>query len=210
MPGPMSLQLARCDGEESRSRGNHSSGAETDRPSARVTWRESVSTSTETALASVLTLAVDSNVVIPFVPYLLFVFLYQFSNLFELLAEKSVRLCQQNRIQPELGILLGGLNMDVKWLFRLTAEMKGSPAARHIFLAIEVGTPVSPDAPLADPGVRNYRTGLLRKRALETSSDTECQNRLPMQAGRLTRCSGSTWPDVSPLLALLPAHSFAL
>ena len=28
---------------------------------------------------------------------------------------------------------------------------------------IEVGTPVSPDAPLADPGVRNYRTGLLRK-----------------------------------------------
>ncbi len=30
-------------------------------------------------------------------------------------------------------------------------------------LPIEVGTPVSPDAPLADPGVRNYRRGLLRK-----------------------------------------------
>jgi hypothetical protein len=28
--------------------------------------------------------------------------------------------------------------------------------------SIEVGTPVSPDAPLADPGVRNYRTGLLK------------------------------------------------
>jgi hypothetical protein len=38
------------------------------------------------------------------------------------------------------------------------------PALRsHISWAIEVGTSVSPDAPLADPGVRNYRTGLLRK-----------------------------------------------
>jgi hypothetical protein len=75
---------------------------------------------------------------------------------------------------------------------------------------IEVGTPVSPDAPLADPGVRNYRTGLLRKRAFETSSDTECQSQFPLQAGSVTQWSGSTWPVVSALLALLPAHSFAL
>jgi hypothetical protein len=90
IPGPMNRQLARWAGEESRSRGNHSSGAETIRPSARVTWSESISTSTAMALASVLTLAVVSNVLIPFIPYLLFVLLNQFSNLFELLAEKSV------------------------------------------------------------------------------------------------------------------------
>ncbi len=71
-------------------------------------------------------------------------------------------------------------------------------------LLIEVGTPVSPDAPLADPGVRNYRTGLLRKRAHETNPDTECQNRLPLQAGSLTQLMGSTWPSVSAMLALLP------
>ena len=35
-----------------------------------------------------------------------------------------------------------------------------------------VGTPVSPGTSLADPGVRNYRTELLRKRALETSCGT--------------------------------------
>jgi hypothetical protein len=75
---------------------------------------------------------------------------------------------------------------------------------------IEVGTPVSPDAPLADPGVRNYRTGLLRKRALETSSGTECQNRFPLQAGSGTQWSGSTWPVVSALLALIPARPFAV
>jgi hypothetical protein len=74
------------------------------------------------ALESVLTLAVGSNVLIPFVPYSLFVLLDQFSNLFELLAEKSVGLSQQDRIQPEFGILLGRLNMDMNWLFCLSAE----------------------------------------------------------------------------------------
>jgi hypothetical protein len=66
-----------------------------------------------------------------------------------------------------------------------------------IFLPIEIAKPVSRDAPLTDPGVRNCRTGLLRKRALETSPDTECQNPLPRQAGSVTPWSGSTWPVVS-------------
>lgn len=37
-----------------------------------------------------------------------------------------------------------------------------------VVFEIEVGTPVSPAASLADSGVRNYRTGLIRKRAIES------------------------------------------
>jgi hypothetical protein len=92
IPGPMNLQLARWAGEESLKRGDHSSGAETIRPSARVTWSESRPTSTAMALESVLTLAVGSNVLIPFVPYLVFVLFDQFSNLFDLLADTKPRI----------------------------------------------------------------------------------------------------------------------
>ena len=74
------------------------------------------------ALESVLTLAVGNNVLIPFVTYLLFVLLDQFSNLFELFAEESMGLRQQDWFQPEFGIFLGRLNMDVNWLFCLSAE----------------------------------------------------------------------------------------
>jgi hypothetical protein len=78
------------------------------------------------ALESVLTLAVGSNVLIPFVPDFLFVLLNQFSNLFELLAEKPMRLSQQYRIQPEFGILLARLNMNMNWFLRLSAEKEKS------------------------------------------------------------------------------------
>lgn len=46
----------------------------------------------------------------------------------------------------------------------MVAEFGGN--ASGLFLPIEVGTPVAPDAPLADPGVRNYRTGIIRASAL--------------------------------------------
>jgi hypothetical protein len=80
------------------------------------------------ALESVLTLAVGSNVLIPFVPYFLFVLLDQFSNLLELLAEKSVGLGQHDRIQPKLGILFGRFNMNMDRLLRLSAEKEESVA----------------------------------------------------------------------------------
>jgi uncharacterized protein (DUF1697 family) len=78
------------------------------------------------ALESVLTLAVGSNVLIPLFSYLLFVLLNQFSNLFQLLAKKPMRLSQQDRIQPEFSILVDRLNMDMKWLLRLSAEKEES------------------------------------------------------------------------------------
>jgi hypothetical protein len=96
--------------------------AETIRPSASVTWSESISASTAVALESVLTFAEASNVHMPCVPYLLFVLFDQFSNLFELLAEKAVGFGQQDWVQPEFGILLSRLNVNMDWFFRLSAE----------------------------------------------------------------------------------------
>lgn len=43
-----------------------------------------------------------------------------------------------------------------------------------VLLAIEVGTPVS-RPPLADPGVRNYRSGLVRK----ARTRNQCRQRVP-------------------------------
>jgi hypothetical protein len=60
------------------------------------------------ALESVLTLAVGCNVLIPFVPDLLFVLLNQFSNLFELLAEKPMRIV--SRIFRTLVWVVEGVN----------------------------------------------------------------------------------------------------
>ena len=40
--------------------------------------------------------------------------------------EKAMRLSQQDRIQPELGILLGRLNMDMDWFLSFSAKKEKS------------------------------------------------------------------------------------
>ncbi len=41
-------------------------------------------------------------------------------------AEKAMRLSQQDRIQPELGVLLGRLNMDMDWILSFSAKKEKS------------------------------------------------------------------------------------
>jgi len=126
IPGPMNLQFNRCWGVAFRSRGNHSKGVLTRRPSTKVTSSESSVISTSIALASALVLPVASNVVIPCPSYQWFVLFNQLSDLFKLLAAKAIRLRQHNRIHPEFGIVLGILNVNVDWFLRFTAEKEES------------------------------------------------------------------------------------
>jgi hypothetical protein len=78
------------------------------------------------ARASVLTLAVASNVLIPFSPYLFFVFFDQFPDFLQFLAQKPMRFSKKHRIHPKFGILLRAFNMDMNRFFRLTTEKEKS------------------------------------------------------------------------------------
>jgi hypothetical protein len=78
------------------------------------------------ALASVLTLPAARKVFIPFSPDFLFVVLNQLSDFLELFAEKSMRLCENNWLQPKLGISLSGLHMDMDRFLRLPTEKEKS------------------------------------------------------------------------------------
>ena len=74
--------------------------------------------------------------------------------------------------------------------------------SKFFLLAIKVGTPVV-RRPLADPGVRNDRTGLLRetlRKAHETSADTMCQKPAPFASREFDTV-------VSALLAFPPTSS---
>ena len=124
IPGPMNLQFNRCWGVAFRSRGNHSKGALTRRPSTKVTSSESSVISTSIALASALVLPVASNVVIPCPLDEWFVLFNQLSDLFKLLAARAIRLRQHNRTHPEVGIVFGILNVNLDWFLRFTAEKK--------------------------------------------------------------------------------------
>src|SRR5258708_28299406 len=62
MPPPINSQPDRCRGDASASRGNHTSGTETTRPSVSVTESASVEHATSTASVSVFSV----KVVIPF------------------------------------------------------------------------------------------------------------------------------------------------
>src|SRR2546430_365241 len=112
MPPPISRQFLRCFGVARRRRGNHSNGADTCRPSAKVTTRESSVKVASTASATGLT----TKVLIP-CNYKLFAMLFNhLANRRQLVTSKGPRLRQLDRLQPEFGILLRALYMNVRRL----------------------------------------------------------------------------------------------
>ncbi len=84
-PRPISRQFFRCFTVASRSLGNHSNGADTCRPSARITTSESLVKDTPTASAAGLT----PKVLIPRNYKLLAVLFNHFSNPGQLVIAKS-------------------------------------------------------------------------------------------------------------------------
>src|ERR1017187_3663660 len=125
----MSRQFLRCFELAERKRGNHSSGADTCRPSASATTSESSVNVTFTASATGLAVVV-------FIPsqYKLFaIFFNHFTQRRQLMAAERARLGQfLHRFEPELRVFLRSLHVDVRRLMPFAAEKeKPKPARSH-------------------------------------------------------------------------------
>src|SRR5690349_4576692 len=105
----MSLQFRRCFAVASRKRGNHSSGADTCRPSASVTTKASAVNDTSTASA----IGLCVKVLIPRNYKLLAMLFNHFTQLSQLMIAKCPGLCQGDWFQPEFGVFLRALDMDM-------------------------------------------------------------------------------------------------
>ena len=81
---------------------------------------------TSMALASALVLPVVSKAVIPYLPDKGFVLFDQLSDLFQLIAAKPIGFRQHHRVEPELRIILGFLNVNVDRFLCFTAEKEES------------------------------------------------------------------------------------
>src|SRR5882724_6377618 len=103
MPPPINSQPDRCRGDASASRGNHTSGTETTRPSVSVTESASVEHATSTASVSVFSV----KVVIPFLQEELRILNNHFPNLGHLICSKTPHVGNQYRIEPKLRITSG-------------------------------------------------------------------------------------------------------
>src|ERR1700682_4447974 len=100
MPGPINSQCRRSVGSPSASRGYHSIGTDTLRPS------RSSTTSASSVLLTCLAAAVSVSsleVVMPCLQQLGLVFLHQRRNLVQFVRGKSKVVLQPHGLQPELG-----------------------------------------------------------------------------------------------------------
>ncbi len=130
-PPPIRRQFRSCFGDARSRRGNHSSGADTVRPSFSATTSESAVKETSTASAAVLLMMV----VVPSVDKLITILLNHTAERRKLVAAKSPRLRQFNRLQPEFRILLRPLNMNVSRFMSFTTEKEEpeSPRAQYFW-----------------------------------------------------------------------------
>jgi hypothetical protein len=110
-PSPSSSQRCRCSSEALSSRGNHSNGTASLRPSARST-RSSCSV-TSTCLAKGRTSTVE--VFIPALQEFCPILLNQSPQLGQFVAGKTSRPSQPDRFQPELRQFALPLSVDVRW-----------------------------------------------------------------------------------------------
>jgi hypothetical protein len=117
-PLPMRRQLARWAGEAFSSRGNHSSGAETQRASASVTTSASSVKATSTASATGLL----AKMLIPSNNKRFAVLLNQIVQVTEFGTPKATRLRKLNGSDPEFCVALGLLDVNVARLHALPAE----------------------------------------------------------------------------------------
>src|ERR1035438_2156422 len=96
MPPPINSHSDRWRGEASASRGNHTRGTETTRPSVSVTESASIEQDTSTTSASVF----SANVLIPSLQKELRILNNYFSEVGHLIRSKTPRVGDPNRIKP--------------------------------------------------------------------------------------------------------------
>src|ERR1035438_6326975 len=125
MPPPISSESSLCFAVAARSLGNHASGAETVRPSARTTFSASALHETSTAVTSLL----STKVLMPFLQKEPSVLDYDRSNLSELVAAKTAIVRQFHRLKPKLRVSPRLRHVHVWRLATLQAEEKESIAA---------------------------------------------------------------------------------
>src|SRR5208282_4227653 len=113
MPGPVSSQCTRSFGEASASRGYHSRGTDTVRPSRNSTTR------TRSVISTLLAAGVSAarfEVVIPCLKQVHFVAPYQRRNAPELVRAETVVIFHVDRREPNLSNLSLARNMDMRRL----------------------------------------------------------------------------------------------
>jgi len=120
MPTPpeMSRQFFLCAGDADRRRGDHASGTEMIRPSDNVTWSASSVQFTSTASGSTVT----TEMLIPLVYNLIPPFFNDLPYLVQLRGVHPARFGEGDWSQPELGIFLRGLDVNVRRFISLKAE----------------------------------------------------------------------------------------
>lgn len=122
IPPPINRQWRRCLGVARARRGNHSRGADTIRPSASVTTKESRVNATSTASLICILLMV----LVPGMNELITIILDQLPECRELMAPKTSRLRQCNRLQPELRVFLRALDVNMPRLISFSTKEKES------------------------------------------------------------------------------------
>src|SRR5687767_6974509 len=116
-PRPIRRQCARWDAVASRRRGNHVKGAETSRPSARTTRRASAVNETSRASGSTLTV----EVLTPSLQEKVSVLHHDCTQLAQFVRPKAPGTGQRDGIEPELGVGVVALDVDVRRLVVLAA-----------------------------------------------------------------------------------------
>jgi hypothetical protein len=123
MPPPIGSQSLRCCGVAARSRGNHTNGTETVRPSSRTTINESSEHETSTADTSPL----STEVGIPLLQKKLSILDHELSNRRQFVTAKTtIRRQRYLRIKPELRVTPGLGHMNV-WRLAVLKTVEEEP-----------------------------------------------------------------------------------
>src|ERR1039458_44812 len=124
MPPPINSHSDRWRGDASASRGNHTRGTETTRPSVSVTESASIEQDTSTTSASVFSV----KVLIPSLQKELRILNNYFSDVGHLIRSKTPRVSDPNRIKPKLRVPFSVGYVDMRRLATLHTE-KEEPIA---------------------------------------------------------------------------------
>ena len=118
MPPPINSHSDRWRGDASASRGNHTRGTETTRPSVSVTESASIEQDTSTTNASVFSV----KVLIPSLQKERRILDNYFSNAGHLIRSKTPRVGDPNRVKPKLRVPLSVGYVDMRRLAALHTE----------------------------------------------------------------------------------------
>ena len=124
IPPPIGSQSLRCCGVADRSRGNHTKGTDTVRPSSRTTVSEWSELDTSTARASLL----STKVGIPLLQEEISILQHELANCCELVTSKATIRRQCHRIEPELRVMPSVRYMNV-WRLSIFQAVEEEPVA---------------------------------------------------------------------------------